>query len=83
MKKLLILLLTCGCGYAPMTSENPLVIDEIKVTTWHNQCNCLCNYYGKSKFGNARVLTPCGYKFKYTDTCGKYHIGDIITIIKK
>jgi len=82
MKKYLLLVFLYGCGYAPMTSENPLIVDEIETAFVRNSCNCMCNYYGRNNAGKGRVITPTSTHFKYTDTCGKYQIGDTLKITK-
>lgn len=79
MKKLIIsilsLFLLMGCGYATMNFKDKMIIKEIQVTNGN-----LCRYYGH---GDGTTLAPTSTYFQFTDTCGKFQIGDTVYLIKK
>lgn len=76
IKMLLLSLLLVGCGYAPMDSAYPIVIEEVE-----QGLNCYCNYYGRGNTSLALTITSWDYKFR--DTCGKFQIGDTVNFVKK
>ena len=78
MKKVVavISIFLVGCGYAPMNNINSIIITDIEQLS-----NTSCNYYGRGDV--MRVFTWTSNKFKFTDVCGKFQIGDTLNIVKQ
>jgi len=75
IKLLFITIIFSSCGYAPIDNSKPVIITEIEQRT-----DNYCNYYGH---GNKNiVLTLTDNRFIFTDSCGKYQIGDTVKFKK-
>lgn len=82
MKKLiLIIALLSSCGYSPISQRIGIVITRIENYKEGDHMGCWCNYYGEGDV--ASVKTATSWDFKFTDSCGRFQIGDTIIFVKK
>lgn len=75
MKKLLFLLILSGCGYSSVDSYSKVV-----VISRIEQVTSYCWYYGEGT--NSGIVTLTSSQFRFTDTCGKFQIGDTVKLTK-